>query len=83
MCIRDRSCNLPVISTKFGALPRAFAEGNGLIFVESEDDLLRELQNVRDGLEPRTRDKVLPYDWDSVIGSLEGIYREISHATNR
>ena len=73
------SCNLPVITTRFGALPRAFAEGNGLTFAESEDDLLRELQKVRDRLEPRTRDKVLPYGWDNVMDSLESIYGEISH----
>ena len=33
------SCNLPVITTKFGALPRVFKEGDGLFFVENENDI--------------------------------------------
>ena len=73
------SCNLPVICTRFGALPRVFTEGSGLTFIESADDLGQELQKVPNGLEPRTRDKVLPYGWDNVMDSLESIYGEISH----
>ena len=72
------SCNLPVITTRFGALPRVFTEGSGLTFVEGEDDLARELQKVRDALQPRTRDKALPYGWDNVMDSLESIYGEIA-----
>jgi glycosyltransferase involved in cell wall biosynthesis len=71
------SCNLPVICTRFGALPRVFTEGSGLTFVESGDHLDRELEKVRDGLPPGTRDKVLPYNWDSIVDSLEIMYRQI------
>ncbi len=72
------SCNLPVITTRFGALPRALEEGGGLVFVDSEDDLFQELTRAQQGLEVRTRDRVLPYGWDNVIGSLEEIYGEIA-----
>ena len=72
------SCNLPVITTRFGALPRVFDEGNGLAFVDGEDDLVRELDNARKCLDGRTREKVLPYAWDTVLSSLEEIYGEIA-----
>lgn len=77
------SCNLPVLTTRFGALPRALEEGEGLVFVDSNDDLTRELHRAENRLEPRTRDKVLPYGWENVVDSLEGIYEEISYGTER
>ena len=72
------SCNLPVITTRFGALPRALEQGGGLVFVDCEDHLLQEVDRVKEGLEVRTRDRVLPYGWDNVIGSLEEMYGEIA-----
>lgn len=75
------SCNLPVITSRFGALPRALEQGGGLVFVDCEDDLLQEVDRVKEGLEVRTRDRVLPYGWDNVIGSLEEIYGEIAETT--
>jgi glycosyltransferase involved in cell wall biosynthesis len=77
------SCNLPVITTRFGALPRAFQEAEGLVFVDSDNDVRGELRKVENGLDSRTRDKVLPYAWDSVMDSLESIYEEISCGTER
>lgn len=76
--IEAMSCNLPVITTRFGALPRAFEQGEGLLFVDCEDDLLQELDRVKEGLAVRTRDKVLPYEWDNIIGSLQQTYDEIA-----
>ena len=32
------ACNLSVITTKFGALPKVFEEGDGLIFVDDGED---------------------------------------------
>jgi glycosyltransferase involved in cell wall biosynthesis len=77
------SCNLPVFTTRFGALPRALEEGEGLVFVDSDDDLTRELDRAETRPVKRTRDKVLPYSWDSVVDSLQGIYEEISRGTER
>lgn len=70
------SCNLPVITTRFGALPRVFDEGNGLAFVDGEHSLLPQLHEVKGELDIRTRKKVLPYAWDNIVGSLETIYEE-------
>ena len=74
------SCNLPVITTKFGALPRIFKEGNGLIFAETEteEDFIYGLKEIKNGgVEVRTREKVLPCSWENVVERLEKIYEEL------
>jgi len=72
------ACNLPVISTKFGALLRIFEEGDGLIFVDKEEDFIEKLEKIKkDDIDVKTRDKVLPYSWENVVGGLERIYEEL------
>jgi len=69
------SCNLPVITTRFGALPRVFEEGDGLIFAADGDKALAAgVQRVKAGLRTATRDQVLPLDWASVAVRLERLY---------
>ncbi len=69
------SCNLPVITTKFGALPRIFDEGHGLIFAETEEEFSNKLKEIKNGdVDVRTRDEVLPYSWKNVGERLERIY---------
>lgn len=72
------SCNLPVISTRFGALPRIFDEGDGLFFVDSEEEIVQKLNEVkRKTIEIKTREKVLAYSWDGVVARLEEIYHDL------
>ena len=71
------SCNLPVITTWFGALPRVFEEGDGFVFVDSDERLLEEARRAKLGSHSRTREKVLPYSWRNVVSSLEAIYERI------
>ena len=72
------SCNLPVISTRFGALTRIFDEGDGLFFVDSEEVLGQKLNEVKHKtLEVKTREKVLLYSWDEVVARLEEIYQAL------
>jgi len=69
------SCNLPVITTKFGALPRAFKEGDGLFFVENENDIFMVLERIKNtNMKIKTREKVLPYSWENIGKKLEKIY---------
>jgi len=69
------SCNLPVITTKFGALPRAFEEGDGLFFVENENDIFTVLERIKNtNMKVKTREKVLPYSWENIGKKLEKIY---------
>lgn len=72
------SCNLSVVSTRFGALPRIFTEGNGLFFADSEKEFSQKLDMSKNGAtEVKTRDRALPYSWEEITGRLEGIYREV------
>ena len=72
------ACNLPVISARFGALPEVFSEGGGLIFADGEEDFLKGLGKVKNGMEVRTREKVLPYSWGEVVSKLEEIYSSLT-----
>ena len=61
------ACNLPVITTRFGALPRLFMEGDGLFFADSEEDVFKALQEIKKGdVKVKTREKVLPYSWENI-----------------
>ena len=75
------ACNLPVVSTRFGALPRFFQAGSGLISTDSKEELLAGVERVKpQGLPVRTRDKVLPYTWERVVETLDRIYAELAAA---
>ncbi len=72
------ACNLPVISTRFGALPTMFQGDKGLWFVEKEEDFLPLLERIRGGgMEVNTREKVLPYSWENTVRELEQIYNRV------
>jgi len=72
------SCNLPIISTRFGALPRVFDEGDGFIFADKEEDIINELKKIKNGnIKTKTREKVLPYSWGNVAKRLEEIYEGV------
>jgi len=71
------SCNLPVISTRFGALSRVFTEGDGLYFAETKGEFFEMLDIIKTGIEVKTREKVLPYSWINIATRLGQIYSEI------
>lgn len=72
------ACNLPVITRRFEGLEELFADGEGLHFVDSDDDLLGAVQALETGsIKVRTRDKVAPYSWRSVANQVEQLYQEL------
>lgn len=71
------ACNLPVITTKFGALPRTFKEGEGLFFIENENQILGALNLIYTGIDARTREKVYDFSWTNMTSKLTGIYERI------
>ncbi len=72
------ACNLPVVSTRFGALPRVFTSGDGFFFANNDEELLREVEKVGGGtLSLKTREKVMPYSWQSITRRLEEIYGDL------
>lgn len=65
------ACNLPVILTKFGALPRILEEKEGLVFVNEIEDMPLKIEQIRNGnLTIRTREEVKLYSWENVTQSL-------------
>jgi len=69
------ACNLPVITTRFGAIPRVFTNGDGLFFVDTMDDIqliLNELKNHT--IIINTREKVIDFTWEKAARNLEKIY---------
>jgi glycosyltransferase involved in cell wall biosynthesis len=71
------ACNLPVLSTRFGALPRLFEPGGGLFYFEDNEDLFRSLMLIKHGLEIRTRERVMMLDWDRIVLYLEREYMRV------
>ncbi len=72
------ACNLPVVTTRFGALPLVFSEGDGFFFANNAEELLGGVISLADSRSPvRTREKVLPFSWPSTVQRLEEIYRDI------
>jgi glycosyltransferase involved in cell wall biosynthesis len=75
------ACNLPVISTRFGALPRVFDQDEGLIYVDKEEDFLKVVEkiknDIKNGIKIRNREKILPYSWVNVAEKLQQIYANI------
>ncbi|MDO8726850.1 MAG: glycosyltransferase family 4 protein [Candidatus Methanoperedens sp.] len=71
------SCNLPVITTKFGALERIFTRGDGLFFVNSENEFQNVLYDITsNSVNIQTRNKVIKYGWSDISHFLEKIYFE-------
>jgi glycosyltransferase involved in cell wall biosynthesis len=72
------SCNLPVITTKFGGLTRMFKAGGKLFFIDEEEEFFDVLETIKNPHTTiNTREKILPYAWDAVVRRLEGIYKEV------
>jgi glycosyltransferase involved in cell wall biosynthesis len=76
------ACNLPVVTTPFGALPRMVSSGGGVFFVEHERDFQVAIAAalVLGRRDVRTREQVLSYSWtatcDAVVEAATGLCRE-------
>jgi len=71
------ACNLPVITTRFGALPRIFEADEGLTFCNSKAEIVDAVNQIKG--ECNTRNKVLPYDWENIIKDIKKIYEKLSN----
>ncbi len=68
--------NLPVVSTRFGGLPRMFGEGNGFFYSDAAS-LHQRIQTVKEGeASVATRQLVTPYSWKKIANNLCAIYGE-------
>lgn len=70
------ACNLPIISTPFGELPKLFPEGAGVHYYHDMDGLLAAIETIRLNTGANTRSRVEPYTWAAVarkvVGETEG-----------
>lgn len=72
------ACNLPVVSTRFGGLPRVFKEGDGLIFADDIEDFIKAVKYFKDfKREIKTRKKVEMYSWTQISRRLENVYKKL------
>jgi len=75
-------CNLPVITTRFGALPRLFRPRDGFIFAQRKDLILDLIQAAPVNMDAGTRNMVAPLDWTQVIEGLERRYRVLINTSD-
>lgn len=69
------SCNLPVISTRFGGLSDVFEEGDGLFWVDDERSFIDRINIIKNGnFYTGTRKKILSLSWEKVCENLNRIY---------
>lgn len=72
------SCNLPVVTKRFGALPRVFDPGDGLYFVDTDDELETVVERVRcNGVASATRAKALDLDWHAIALEIVDLYQDL------
>lgn len=72
------SCNLPVISTEYGALSRIFQQGEGLIFVTNADQIQESIVEIRKGgIQSNTRKKVKTFSWENITAQIADVYEDL------
>ncbi len=64
--IEAAACNLPILTTRFGALPDIIREGNGLLYLENSSYIPHMLLRIKE-IECRTSEKVQEYSWEGVF----------------
>lgn len=75
------ACDLPVLTTPFGALPRLFNQdpldprSRGFVYADTDTDLLGKIWPMLDSGRSGTRAKVSPFAWPKVINYLEQHYQ--------
>lgn len=73
------ACNLPVVTTRFGALPSTFEPGNGLYYGDSEEEIIDMVKQAIGEQNCRTFEKVSSYSWDSLALSIVETLKEVAH----
>jgi glycosyltransferase involved in cell wall biosynthesis len=70
------ACNLPVISTEYGALPRIIQGSGGFLYYKKSNDLCENINTIKNIDIINTRDLVTQMSWAHIAKKLEGIYFE-------
>lgn len=83
--IEAMACNLPIITTPFGALPELFQEDDSLMFFDGTSPALSvSIENMRKGLMTvNNRAKINDFDWGIASQKLEDIYQGLISGDKR
>lgn len=61
------SCNLPIVTTKFGSLPNLFENNNGFFFVEHESEIIKLVNKIKnENINVETRKNVKKCSWRKI-----------------
>ena len=72
------SCDIPTITTRFGALPLLFKDAGDVFFVDNDDEIDQAVETVKKcGARMRPREAVLRYSWKQVTERLLHIYERL------
>jgi len=72
------SCDIPTITTRFGALPRLFKDTGDVFFADNDDEIDQAIETVKKGgARMRPREAVLHYSWKQVTDRLLHIYERL------
>ncbi|MCZ7357393.1 MAG: glycosyltransferase family 4 protein [Candidatus Methanoperedens sp.] len=75
--------NLPIVSTRFGGLPRIFNEGEGFTYADTKK-FAQEVKELNDGeISVKTRELVLHYSWENISKKLDKIYYDLRNSTDK
>ena len=71
------SCNLPVVSTRYGGLEEILSEGGGLDYVDNSEELIETVLKVKNSKENiKTREKVEKFSWKNITNEIAKLYEE-------
>jgi glycosyltransferase involved in cell wall biosynthesis len=72
------SCNLPVITTRFKGIDNTFKDENGLVYIDSQDELSSAIEKIKSNPEKaNTRKMVENMSWNAISLQLQEIYMEL------
>jgi glycosyltransferase involved in cell wall biosynthesis len=74
------ACNLPVVTTRFGALRDMFQPGNGFYYGDTEEEIVDMVHQALAEPDCRTFEKASHYSWENVASS---ILETLQEANNR
>ena len=66
------ACNLPVVTLRYGDLPTAFEDGDGLFYAEGLSEVPEIVAHIMRANGCNTREMVAPYSWQNVARLLLG-----------
>lgn len=71
------ACNIPVITTRFGAIPQLFQEGEGVVYFNNYTELNKKINFIQKGkINLNGKEYVSRCSWEKIVKMLIDIYDE-------